>query len=92
VIVITKELALKIARKLKAENRERPGKAHDIAVVYPRGTLRRPVRPPARFTEDLGHDHIPSQIYVRASQARPLGQCPLDREGWIAILREKGML
>ena len=90
--VITKELALKIVKKLKADIRERSGKAHDLALVYHGGKLIAQFGIRRGSRKDQGHDHIPDQIHVRPSQARLLGQCPLERQDWIQILARKGLL
>jgi hypothetical protein len=92
VAIITKELALKIARKLEATIKERSGKAHDIALVYHGGRLVAQFGLRRGSKKDMGHDHIPSQIHVRPSQARLLGQCPMTREEWLRILAERGLL
>lgn len=90
--IITKELALRIAKKLKADVKKRSGKAHDIALVYHEGKLVAQFAIRRGSKKNLGHDHIPSDLYVRPRQARLLGQCPLLREDWIAMMAEKGML
>jgi len=90
--IITRELAAVIAKKLEAEIKGRPGAAHDLARVYHQGKriasfgIRRGAR------KDLGHDHIPGDLHIRPHQARLLGQCPMTREQWLAILREKGLI
>ena len=90
--IITKELALRIAKKLKADVKKRPGKAHDIALVYHEGKLVANFGIRRGSKKNLGHDYIPNQLYIRPRQARLLGECPLLREDWIAIMAEKKML
>jgi len=87
--IITKELALEIAKKLKAKIVKHT-KAHDIAVVYHKGKLIANFGIRRGSNRNLGHDHIPEQIFLRVRDARLLGQCPLSREDWVKILREKG--
>jgi hypothetical protein len=89
--VITKELADNIAKKLKAKV-QKQGKKHDIFTVYHEGKMvaHFGIRRGAR--KDLGHDYIPNQIFLRPRDARLLGQCPLSREDWVNILKEKGKL
>lgn len=89
---ITKELAVKIAKKLKASIIERNNRPHDIAQVYHEGKLIAMFGIRRGSNKNLGHDHIPSQIFVRAKEAKLLGQCPLSREEWIEILKEKGKI
>lgn len=72
--VITKELALKIVRKLKATKVSAKGAAHDLYEVR-YGNL-----PIAHFgirhgsSRDQGHDHIPDDIHVGPGFAKLLGQ------------------
>ena len=89
--VITKELALAIAKKLQATMDTRP-KVHDIAVIEYNGKMiaRFGIRRGSR--KDAGHDHIPTDLHVTPRDARLLGQCPLSREDWIKIMSEKGSL
>lgn len=89
---ITKELAEKIAKKLEAKVNERKNRAHDLAQVFYKGKLVASFGLRRGSKKNLGHDHIPSQIFVRASEAKLLGQCPLSKEQWISILREKGKI
>jgi len=89
--VITKELALKIVKKLKAEIVKQT-KEHDIAVVYHEGKMVTQFGVRRGSRKDLGHDHIPGQIFLRPREARELGQCPLSRKDWIRIITEKGMV
>jgi hypothetical protein len=90
--IVTKELALSIARKLNAHIKSRPNKAHDIAQVYHEGRLVAQFGIRRGSKKDLGHDHVPGDLYVRPREARLLGQCPLLREDWVEIMRQKGML
>ncbi len=87
---ITKELAIQIAKKLKVKMVSR--KAHDIAVVEHKGRMIAQFGIRRGSRKDMGHDHIPSQIYVSARDARLLGECPLSRSDWIKIVTEKGRL
>ena len=89
--IITKELALEIGKKLKAKI-ERQTKAHDIASVYHKGKMIAHFGIRRGSRRDLGHDHIPEQIFLRPREARLLAQCPLSREGWIKIMSDKGKL
>jgi hypothetical protein len=88
--VVTKQLAQAIAKKLGAVIKERPGKAHDLAEVYHEGRLVAHFGLRRGSNRELGHDHVPGQIFVGPRQARLLGQCPLSRDEWITILAEKG--
>ena len=89
---ITKELALKIAKKLGAKIDRSAGKAHDLAMVYHDGDLVAQFGIRRGSRKDAGHGHIPRDLRIRPREARLLAQCPLTREGWLAILAEKGLL
>ena len=89
--IITKELALEIVKKLKAKVVKR-AKPHDIAVVRHEGKIVAQFGVRRGSRKDLGHDHIPEQIFLSPRQARELGRCPLSREDWIKIIREKGLV
>jgi hypothetical protein len=91
VAIITRELADKIAKKLRAQIRSK-GKAHDYALVYHGGKLIASFGIRRGSKKSLGHDHVPGRLYISPRQARLLGQCPLKRAGWLAILDEKGKL
>ena len=88
--VITRELAEKIACKLKAKFVSK--KRHDFANIYQAGKLVAFFGIRRGSKKDEGHDFIASQIFVTTGQAKLIGQCPLSREDWIEILREKGKL
>ena len=88
--IITKEHAIKIARKLKAGIVEE--KAHSYAEIFHEDKLI------ARFgirrgsEKDKGHDHVQKDLHVNGHQARLLAACPLSREDWLAIMREKALI
>jgi len=90
--IITKELALEIAKKLKAEITTRKNKPHDIAVIYHRGKLVASFGIRRGSRKDLSHDHIPSQIHLGPHDARLLGQCPMSRSDWLEKLISKGFI
>ena len=89
--IITKELALEIVKKLKAKVVKR-AKAHDIALVDYEGKIVAQFGIRRGSRKELGHDHIPEQIFLRPRQAQELGRCPLSREDWIKIIEEKGLI
>lgn len=91
--IITKELAIEIARKLKAQLlTSKKGRAHDDYVVYFQGQL------VARFgirhgsEKDKGHDHISAAIHLGPHDAKLFGQCKKDYEFWVEKMREKGFI
>ncbi len=68
------------------------GKRHEIAQVFHKGRMVASFGIRRGSRKDQGHDHIPGQIFVSRQQAKLLGECPMLREEWIEVLREKGLL
>jgi len=89
--IITKEHADKIAKKLKAKI-SASGKAHDIAAIYEDGKLIASFGIRRGSEKDKGHDHISSDLHVGPHDAKKLAQCPLSREQWIQILKDKSLV
>jgi len=90
--VITKELALKIAKKLKANIKRRSNKAHDIAEIYHEGNLVTQFGIRRGSNKNLGHDHIPRDLHIQPREARLLAECPLSRDDWLDIMTDKGKI
>lgn len=88
-MAFTQREARAIAAKLGAEIKRGP--KHDQAIIrYGKHLIARyGIR---RGSHAVGHDYIPRQLYVTRQQALDLAQCPLDRDGYFAILREQGRL
>ncbi len=87
---ITKELALKIVKKLRALNESRPGDAHDTYAVY-RDEVRISSFGIRRSSKkDSGHDHISGDLRVGPNFAKQLGQCPKSREDYLHEIDELG--
>ena len=89
---ITKQHALAIARKLKATKSEKSSRIHDLMDVCEQGILLASFGIRRGSKKDLGHDHIPSDLHIGPRDARRLAQCPLSRDGWLSILKDKGLL
>ena len=89
--VITKELALRIVRKLGAQVTA-SRKAHDLARVYHEEKLVAQFGIRRGSRKDSGHDHIPRDLSLRPNEARLLAECPLTREDWLKLLSERGKL
>jgi len=89
---ITKEDALKIAHKLKADINTRKNKAHDIAEVRYEGILITSFGIRRGSKKNLGHDFITNDIFIGPHKTKLLAQCPLSREEWIGIITQKGKL
>jgi len=90
--MITREHAEKIVKKLKAVDESTKNSAHDTYVVYHNG------REIASFgirrgsKKDNPHGHIPDELHIRPRQCLDLARCPLSREEWIDLLRERGLI
>ena len=88
--IITKQLALKIAEKLGAKLKA--GKAHDLAIVFHENKAIASFGIRRGSSREAGHDHVQKSLHLTPSKARLLAQCPMTREQWLAIMREKGLL
>ena len=90
--IITKELALKIVKKLNAVAIKSSSKAHDLYVVEEDGIQIAILSIRRSSSKEIGHDYLKNDLYISPRQAKDLGQCPLSRDEYIAILRDKGIL
>lgn len=86
---ITKEGAVKIAKKLRAELRDGP--KHFIASIFHDEIMisRFGIR---RGGKDEGHDYIISQLFVTNRDASRLALCPMSLEEWIQQMKDKGII
>ena len=84
--MLTKKHATKIAKKLSAEVVRR--REHDVAVIRSDGVLlcEYGIR---RASKEVGHDHIPGQIFVTMRQARDLANCPMSKEEYFEEMRRQ---
>ena len=89
-MIITKQLAIRIAKKLNAVI-DTKSRNHDKACVYENDILiaHFGIR---RGSKNPGHDHVPGCLYITTSQAKLLGQCPMSRADWLEVMRLKKML
>ena len=88
--IITKEHALKIARKLKAQIREE--KAHTYAEIFYDNRLIAWFGIRRGSQKDKGHDHIQRDLHINSYQAKMLAACPLTLEDWLEIMEKKELL
>ena len=88
--IITKEHAIKIAKKLKATIRTE--KAHDYAEIFHKDRLIAWFGIRRGSEKDKGHDHVQKDLHVNGHQAKLLAACPLTREDWLEILQKKDLL
>ncbi|MSU78142.1 MAG: hypothetical protein EXS16_08605 [Gemmataceae bacterium] len=87
--IITKELALQIAKKLHAIVQSKKNRPHDLYSVYVDGLLVAQFGIRRGSEKDKGHDHIPSQIFLSPHEAKKLGICTMSYDDWITRMKEK---
>lgn len=88
-MILTQVDAEEIAGKLLCTFEE--AKAHRYAELYEEGRLiaRFGIR---RSSREKGHGHIPRELHITQKQCWDLRRCPLSRDDYLSILREKGHL
>jgi hypothetical protein len=88
-MVINQGDAEAIAEKLDCRFVE--AKAHRRAEVFEGGRLiaRFGIR---RASREKGHNYIPRELHITQQQCWDLRRCPLSREDYINLLREKGLV
>jgi hypothetical protein len=85
---ITKELAIKIAKKLEAVNESDPGDEHDMYAVYHNDRLVAAFGVRRSSQRDKGHDHIPRELHVGPNFAKQLGQCTKYKPDYLKKIGE----
>ena len=45
-----------------------------------------------RTSREKGHGHLPRELHVTQKQCRDLSKCPLTKDEYLQILREKNLL
>ncbi len=86
---ITKELAEKIAKKLKARLISSAG-PHDMMGVYHGDRLIKRFSLRRGSEKDKGHDHVQKDIGVSTRFAKELAICTKSREQWVELMIRKG--
>ena len=86
---ITKQLAVRIAKKLRAKLLSTRG-AHDLMGVFHNEILVATFGIRRGSEKDKGHDHVPKEIRVSTRFAKELGICTKSREEWIAEMIAQG--
>lgn len=89
---ITKEMALKIVKKLKAKNISRKSSAHDEYGLEHDGRIVVVLGIRRGSEKDKGHDHLLNDLFLNAHHAKNLANCPLSREEYLRILQERGVV
>ncbi len=87
--VLTQREAQQIAAKLEGEVER--GRKHDLVKIRWRGQL------VASYgirsgSKDTSHDYNPRQIFLKFRDTLDLARCPLGKDEYFEILREKGKL
>jgi hypothetical protein len=85
----TQDDAEVIAEKLGCVPDERKG--HKYYELYVQGKLITMfgVR---RASKETGHGHLPKALHITQKQCRDLSDCPLSKDAYLQIMREKGFL
>lgn len=90
--IITKELALKIARKLGATKQSKKNRPHDLYTFSYEGRviIRFGIR---RGSErDKGHDHIAGNMHLGPHDAQLFAECKRTLEWYIQEMIAKGVI
>jgi len=90
--IITKELALRIVKKLEATPLKSSSKAHDEYLVQEDGIQIAILSVRRSSNKEIGHDYFKNDLHISPHQAKELGQCPWKRPQFIAFMRETGHL
>ena len=90
--VITKELALKIADKLRAVKNEKKNRPHVLYAFYYKGRLVCSFGVCRGSKKDKGHDHIPGSMNISKPDARLFARCDHSLEWYIEEMKRKGRI
>lgn len=85
---ITKELALKIVSKLKAEAITTRSDVHDVYAVFHNQQMVGSFGIRRSSQRNKGHDHIPTELGVGPNFAKQLGQYPKSRDDFLRRIGE----
>jgi hypothetical protein len=83
----TQDDAEDIAKKLGCAPNERRGHKYYELFVGGRLIARFGVR---RASKEKGHGHLPKDLHITQKQCRDLSDCPLSKDAYLEIMREKG--
>lgn len=89
--VITKELAIKIVKKLDGQIARGKG-AHDEYDVYHDGQYVVTLSIRRGSNREQGHDFMQRDLHCNTSFAKQLAQCTASREDWVAMMIQKGYI
>jgi hypothetical protein len=89
---ITKEVALKICKKLEGRDITKKNDAHDVCGIFYNGQMIAHFGIRRGSNKEAGHDHIPKDLNVSAGFAKELGACTKYRDDYLDHLRERRLL
>jgi hypothetical protein len=90
--IITKELAIEIARKLGASKHSKKNRPHDLYQVSYGGRIVATFGIRRGSEKDKGHDHIPGAIHLSPHDAKLFGQCDHTYDFWVEQMQQKGLI
>ncbi|MBZ5664850.1 MAG: hypothetical protein LAO30_09630 [Acidobacteriia bacterium] len=89
---ITKEIALKICKKLEGREISKKNAVHDVWGIFFNGQLIAQFGIRRGSNKEAGHDHVPRSLNINAGFAKQIGTCTKYRDDYLAHLRERGLL
>jgi hypothetical protein len=89
---ITKELAVRICKKLDAVKLSTRNGAHEKWGVFQDGKLIGAFGIRHSPNKEQSHDHIPKDLNLSPHFTRELGICTKSRDEYLECLNEKGLL
>ena len=89
---ITKELALKICKKLEGRDITKKNDVHDICGIFLNEQLIAHFGIRRGSNKEAGHDHIPRNLNVSPGFAKQIGLCTKYRDDYLDHLRKRGLL
>jgi hypothetical protein len=87
--LLTQDDAEAIAHKLGCASYEGKGHKYYELFVDDRLVTGFGIR---RASKEKGHGHLPHDLHITQKQCKDLGKCPLSKDEYLEILREKNLL
>lgn len=92
-MMLDKEDALKIKRKLKAKiEKTKKGRPHDLTVIYHGGALIASFGIRRGSNKGLPHDHIPASLHMSPNECSQLAQCSITRDQWLKRMKSLNLI
>ena len=89
-MVLTKNHAGRIAKKLGATPADKGGRAHDLKEIWHGGRLVAQFGVRRGSRKDIGHDHIPKELGISMRETKDLATCPMTREKYFEKIGAEG--